>query len=547
MLMLASCNDFLDVLPLNEIVEENYWTEKADVESVLYSCYAQMENNDLMNRLEIWGEVRSDNITFSSSTANDLLQVINENILETNPWLKWESFYQAINRCNTVIAYAPVVAEIDPNYTESEMKAHVAEATWLRTFCFFTLARTFRDIPYSTKPSKSDSDVEGDYRIAATPFNELIPQLIADMEAVRGDALRLYPRDSRTGDAANTSRVSVCAMDALLADLYLWNQQYEKCVECCERVFDYKLERYEELKDEYPTQAMELYLWDDRYPLYEEEISGTTLGQSYNRIFGDGNSFESIFELYYASNQKVTNKLVSEGFGTSSQIGGLSVTTELATDVYSLNNKVFKPTDTRVAANIVEKSSTYQICKYVRSLVNLRYTPGNATAAPTISHNMRGTSNYANWILYRMTDVMLMKAEAEVEINTPQSLDDAFRMVSITYNRANNFMAATPDTLLRTNYVSQQQMRELVLEERRRELMFEGKRWFDLVRYSIRMGDNAFLSTSVTKQQKERVSAITLHLTDPNALFWPYLKRETEVNPKLVQNSAYITNDTSKK
>ena len=36
---LSSCSDFLDILPMNEVVLENYWTEKSDVTSVVNSCY----------------------------------------------------------------------------------------------------------------------------------------------------------------------------------------------------------------------------------------------------------------------------------------------------------------------------------------------------------------------------------------------------------------------------------------------------------------------------------------------------------------------------
>ena len=113
----TACDDFLSIVPLNDIVLENYWTEEADVNSVVNSCYAQLESNDCINRMLIWGEVRSDNFTNGSGTGNDLNQILKENILETNSLTTWQCFYQCINRCNTVIHYAPGVHAIDPNYT----------------------------------------------------------------------------------------------------------------------------------------------------------------------------------------------------------------------------------------------------------------------------------------------------------------------------------------------------------------------------------------------------------------------------------------------
>ena len=546
---LTSCNDFLDITPLNEIVLENYWTEKSDVESVLYSCYGGMEASDFMQRLFVWGEVRSDNVTTSSSTNYQLQQIISENILETNNWIKWQSFYQVINRCNTVIYYAPKVADIDPNYTENEMKANVAEATFLRTLCYFYLARTFRDVPYSTQPSKDDNDVEGDYRLAATPMSELLPLLISDLEAVKGDALRLYPEESGSlGTAANTSRVTTCAIQALLADLYLWNQQYDKCIECCDNVLAYKLERYEELKDEEPEEAQQLELFKDKYPLYLEQPSGNTMGAVYNQIFGTGNSFESIFELYFQNNQSQQNTLVSTFYGNAStSIGQCTAYSGLYADVYEKNNKVFAATDCRVAEGIQAMNTQYAIRKYAFNSLAFTVNQSSGKYEPSFSSRPLRSTNYANWIFYRLTDVMLMKAEAEVELQTAAAQDDAFSLVSVVYNRANNFTTASTDTLVRGDYATTQQMRELVLDERRRELMFEGKRWYDLVRFSLRMGDNTYMVNTVKEKQKDRQTAIALQLSDQNALFWPYHEDELDANPKLTQNSAYITNETSQK
>ena len=58
-LLFAGCSDFLDVLPLDQVVLEKFWTEKADVTSVVNSCYAGLEDGDVMTRMMVWGELRS--------------------------------------------------------------------------------------------------------------------------------------------------------------------------------------------------------------------------------------------------------------------------------------------------------------------------------------------------------------------------------------------------------------------------------------------------------------------------------------------------------
>ena len=146
--LLNSCNDFLDLKPQNEVVLENFWKEKADAASVLTSCYESLESNDALNRMLVWGELRSDNMKAGASTPNDLSEILKESLLPSNPYCNWGKFYECINRCNTVCYYAPQLQKIDPNYTEAEMKANVAEATTLRALAYFYLIRTFRDVPY---------------------------------------------------------------------------------------------------------------------------------------------------------------------------------------------------------------------------------------------------------------------------------------------------------------------------------------------------------------------------------------------------------------
>ena len=128
---LSACSDFLDILPMNDVVLENYWTEKADVTSVMNSCYESLESSDALIRMGVWGELRSDNLVKGAGVPNDINEILNENILSSNPYANWAKMYECINRCNTVCHYAPIVQSIDPNYTEEEMRANVAEASAL--------------------------------------------------------------------------------------------------------------------------------------------------------------------------------------------------------------------------------------------------------------------------------------------------------------------------------------------------------------------------------------------------------------------------------
>ena len=80
-----------------------------------------------------------------------------------------------------------------------------------------------------------------------------------------------------------------------------------------------------------------------------------------------------------------------------------------------------------------------------------------------------------------------------------------------------------------------------MLDERQRELMFEGKRWFDLVRICRRDGNNQRMLDKVMGKFKENTVAIRIRLATPDALYLPYHENELRANPYLVQNPAYET------
>jgi hypothetical protein len=86
---LTACSDFLDILPMNDVVLENYYTEKSDVASVLNGCYESLESSDCLTRMALWGEVRSDNLYLGSAVPWELEQVVKENILPSNSYCKW--------------------------------------------------------------------------------------------------------------------------------------------------------------------------------------------------------------------------------------------------------------------------------------------------------------------------------------------------------------------------------------------------------------------------------------------------------------------------
>ncbi len=533
---LSGCSDFLDILPTNEVVLENFWTEKADVTSVLNGCYETLENSDCLTRMGVWGELRSDNLRIGASAPVEINEILKENLLPSNPMCNWARFYEAINRCNIVCHYAPGVQALDPNYTYEEMKSNIAEATALRALAYFYLIRTFRDVPYTTQPSIDDTQ---NYILPATPFNAVLDSLINDLERVKGDAVRRFYTDDSPNAYQNSSRITRWAIYALLADLYLWKGDWDNSIRCCDVVIDFKRQQYKEMLER-EGNVNNIALFGDIPLILEKPIGSTQCGNSYSEIFGQGNSFESIFELYFRANQNQQNSWVSSYYGNNQNTTGrLTAPDFLCKDVAQGNNSMFKKTDGRVYAATELDNSSYAITKYVRQSVSFSTQNVTKEADLNLSSSRRSSAD-ANWIFYRLSDMLLIKAEAEIQ-KGEEGYQRAFMLINTVNKRANDVTTtARADTLKMGDYItSKASMEELLMEERQREFMFEGKRWFDLVRMARRDGNNTRLVSLASRKYIENVNAIKIKLADPNIIYFPYAKSEMKVNPLLVQNPAF--------
>lgn len=544
---LTSCADFLDITPLTLVVEDNYWNEKNDVDQIVTGCYTRMQDDDFMNRLFAWGEMRSDNVYVGNelSTTSSEYNLLRENILSTNAYTDWSPFYSVINRCNLVIDRAPKVAAVDPSFTQSDVNATIAEVSAIRALCYFYLVRTFRDVPYYTYAITSD---EQQMDLPVTSGDEIVRSLIADLESVQNNAIKVYADED-----ANYGRITQNAIHALLADMYLWIQDYSNCARYCQMVIDDKKKEFEDNGYSY------------EYPLFPDVDRNGNTALAYQRIFGEGGSLESIFELDftdtddgYKSNNMVANFFYNY-IGTA-KAGTIAPAQVFVTEFTTAS--IFLPTSSANA-----KTSD---CRLYESVLADDFTnPSSSTIAkyvytniPTITlTNMsnvysiygRTQKNGANWIFYRVSDVMLMKAEALVNmISSDESEDamseedkarlkEAFELVKAVNDRSNMTVGAS--SLVEGDYDTKSAMSDLVLEERRREFLFEGKRWFDLVRYSRREGNTQKLRDLVSQKFVDNASSATSKLTSMDAIYMPYNYDELRVNQNLHQNPAYGDGD----
>jgi len=563
--LFTSCSDFLQIEPQEIIVLDKYWSEEADVEGVVAGCYSSMQSQSVVGRMMVWGEFRSDNIVGGKNFENDvqIANIFKENINASNTYAKWGDFYNVINRCNTVLKYAPQVAERDPAYTPSKLNATVAEVSALRALMYFYLIRTFRDVPFVTEPYLNDSQ---EMQVPAAPFDSVLTVLINDLEAKQQLAVKRYPVSQTY---YQRGRITQDAIHALLADMYLWKQDYPNAVKYADMVIDAKLYEYEQSSQRAGGQAAGAgagHQLIDGFPLISDSYStGNYYGNAFEEIFGQGNSRESIFELIFMNDDDMlANQAVSAFYGNASTFPGLVRPADfIGTDVSDETFSIFlSKYDSRFYENLQPvqgQSNAYGINKYAfpQGMVNM----GKAEPEATYGTAYADGKCHSNWVIYRLSDVMLIKAEALVEMApdtlTAQGdlplgsaaslveespLQEAFAIVNAINKRSN--CDKEKRDLDWNAYSSKSLMRALVLEERQRELMFEGKRWYDLVRRARRDGNTDYL-VGVVARKGSSGSALSSKLSRMDAIYWPYHVDELKVNSCLSQNPAFGSGEDS--
>ena len=566
---LTACSDFLEIEPQNEIILEKFWNEKADVDAIIAGCYSGMQSENVIKRMMVWGEFRSDNIGPGSNVSSDgsLEKILKENIDAKNGYTSWTDFYSVINRCNTVIKYAPGVAANDPAYTESELQANIAEMVALRSLSYFYLIRAFRDVPFS-RVAYTDDDQTMD--LPATKFNDVLDSLIYDLESVQNFAVKRYPV---TKELYQTGRITQDAIHALLCELYLWKKDYANCVRYADMVIDAKKAIYEENRQKRTNSSLsndEDIARFNGFPLVSNSTSANYYGDAYTILFGRDRNYtdqvnqEIIFQLVFSDSPEgegmMANGAVNSFYGNSNASVGLVAPSDYIyaqIEATGQDRRVFaernKKLDSRIYTNCLYRGSggDKAINKYTTSTVDISTSSGTPEASygSKYSRNQNGS----NWIIYRLTDIMLLKAEALAQMvrdgDNPENseynrsiLDRAFTLVNAVNKRA-LCQSQLNDTLRRADYTTKGDMETLVLQERQRELMFEGKRWFDLVRLSQRNGNTQVLTSAALSKATTGEGLIGNHLAKMDAIYWPYNLDEMKVNLNLVQNPAFSSGE----
>ena len=562
---LTSCVDTV-ILPENVTVDDDFWKKKSEVNAVVSAAYAQLRDQVAIRNMIIWGDFRSDELVVTSALPASttpaknlgpiaLAQVYSLNIEPDNVFTSWYPFYSAINYCNLVLEKAEGVVAVDPDYTLEDYFVNRAQALALRAFCYFYLTKVFHDIPITPGAyMQSSADLNAPQ---ATP-DSVLNMCINDLK----EAEQYAVSNNIYGDWRDKGYLNKDGINAILADIYLWRasvnrdaSDYQACVDCCDKIIKAKKEAYEQDGSK-------------RYRFGQDDQEKDYYLSAYNTMYADlfgqngQNAEESIFELQFklssANNTGMDQMYFRYRNRSADSYGYLKASSKFGTVDGTGNGVWINNADQRLYEFLYDAGSGSVEQFGVRKGVATT-TSGLKTAD---SKRDQRTSVYQNWILYRLTDVMLMKAEALVQLynlagkaETDTRNEEAFAICQFVNDRALSDEDKSSFTLKYSTY--KDRMEELVLAERARELCFEGKRYFDLMRYNYRhtsvqadltkylfdedypvvTNNDDFLTLLLRKYPAP--AAMRSKIREERNLYMPINLEETEINTNLVQNPVY--------
>ena len=500
----TSCNDWLDLKPNNEQVTADYWKSKEDVESVIASGYYYMRGN-VPNYIK-WGELRG-GAFYTTSTNDARLQDFNMT----------PNVYKIINMANSVIYYAPGVRGKDDTYYEAVMNAHLCEAYFQRAYSYLILLKNYGSVPLVTEPYVDDTQ---SFDRAKSTEEEIVAQIKSDvLKAIELNAAKgVYEVEWQT-----KGRATKWALYALMADVCLWSEDYQECAKYCDLI---------------------LNATDTFRPVF---LSNTN---DWYTIFYPGNSNESIFELNWDYNTENKNN-------SFSSLWSLSPSSILRfTD--DVTEKMKQETQELEERGTVADGRMGRMC-FATYVPNGGFSGGYLTASMYYFWKYAGTDiqdftggvrvhQDANFIIYRVAEIILMKAQAEVMMG---NFKEAVTQINRIRNRAGlgnyadiDLKADDADSQLAQ--LDEQTLLEQILDQKELEFMGEGKRWYDLLwfgRISNYKYKSQFINMVIKGNQTTNKSWIQSVLVDPNSWYMPLPQADMDHNRLLEQNPYYSSSN----
>lgn len=509
----VACGSFLDTEPSDFLSPVNYYETEEQLELALNGVYDILGQNALYgNYLISFNGEEADEGFYAKKSVVSGVQVCNTSISDNNVLSLWQALYEGISRANFLLE------NIDKPEIVERKDAIKGEALFLRAYYYYLLVSNWGDVPLMLESAKTMED----NNIPRTSSVKIYQQIVADMQAA--DSLV-----SDISDIGYGGRVSKSAVRGILARVYLtWagypikdESKYVEARKWALKVMEDKKARHElnpDFKKLFINYAQDKY--DYKESVWEVEFwsNGTGSYKEYGRVGNNNGIITTNEEIGYAYgyinvNARLYNLYeANDSLRRDWSIAPFKYNNETGEKIYFTGEQIYN-------RNCGKWRREYELI-----------TPKIKGGTPQ------------NFPLLRYSDILLMFAEAENEINGPTS--DAYRAINEVRRRARGKLL--PDATNVTEFdlpagLSKTAFFKEIQDERCRELCFECHRKRDLIRWGIYVETMKAVGDEIAAEAptKLQYGALAGKNASKRDLLLPIPDYERSINKSLTQNEGY--------
>ena len=357
-------------------------------------------------------------------------------------WKYWQAYYAGIQRADLVLEKLPALEGLN----ETLKKRYLAEVKALRAYYYYNLVIAFGDVPLILKPQGYIDAIN----TTRSPEADVWAQIITDLTEAAADLPDSYESQEDAG------RVTKGMANALLDQVYLWQKDWAKAEAYAKKVIDspvgYELEpNYADLFNGVSEYSKENIFTAMRAAGAEHQNIWSDYLNETNMVIYWG-PFESWSWFY----QPDTNFVRHNTYIDSTDYRIDTVTYDVEHELYDLNNDGDYTND----PIFLSPPGNIHMMKWVP--VNTDLTTGKIWS---------GGYGNIDQALIRLSEVYLDYAEALVQQG--KDISTAVEYINKVRRRGGASDITTTDI---------NELLDIILNERKVEFCFEGKRFFDLKR-----------------------------------------------------------------
>jgi hypothetical protein len=527
---MQSCNDdFLDREPLDAISDANFWQNEEQLLLAVNGTYAYIKGKNTMDM-----ENMGDNTVWPTQTSYRLISSGNYNNDLGTLNSEWSGAYEGIRRCNHFLE----------NYEKAAMtndvlkRRYAGEVRFIRAYLYSYLTFLFGDVPHITAAlNVGDDEVYG----TRDSREEIVTWILDELTEIAED----LPESYLSLDYGRITKGTVLGWKSRVALFY---EKYDVAEAAAKQVID--MGQYE--------------LYPDYYELFVSESDAsknagnreTMLSRIYTTDISMHNLSREIQVPDQSARWNPTKSLVDSYLCIDGKtIQRSSLYNE------STYDSLFEHRDPRMKMTILSPGSEWG----GRGDGNPENTDNSIFTSPKFNQNRQGsvtpTGYYFNKycdldavptynrdendiIIMRYAEILLNYAEAKLEQGTltQADLDQTINLLRKRVDMHPMIISELEDWGM--------DLKEEVRRERRIELVLEGQRYFDILRWKrgdllardikglkkefiIRQDD----VTSVPTDEDGYIIFLTGNTFDESKHYlWPIPLAQRDLNPNLSQN-----------